>query len=66
MVIVEAIYDIPGVGNLILDSVGRRDRAVVVGGVLVISVLAILGGMAADIVAATLDPRLRLEGDGRR
>ena len=66
VVIVEAIYDIPGVGNLILDSVGRRDRAVVVGGVLVISVLAILGGMAADIVAATLDPRLRLEGDRPR
>ncbi len=66
VVIVEAIYDIPGVGNLILDSVGRRDRAVVVGGVLVISVLAILGGMAADIVAAILDPRLRLEGDGPR
>ena len=35
VVIVEAIYDIPGVGNLILDSVARRDRAVVVGGVLV-------------------------------
>jgi oligopeptide transport system permease protein len=66
VVIVEAIYDIPGVGNLILDSVARRDRAVVVGGVLVISVLAILGGMAADIVAAMLDPRLRLEGDGPR
>jgi ABC-type dipeptide/oligopeptide/nickel transport system permease component len=66
VVIVEAIYDIPGVGNLILDSVARRDRAVVVGGVLVISVLAILGGMAADIVAAMLDPRLRLEGDGLR
>jgi len=66
VVIVEAIYDIPGVGNLILDGVARRDRAVVVGGVLVISVLAILGGMAADIVAAMLDPRLRLEGDGPR
>lgn len=66
VVIVEAIYDIPGVGNLILDSVARRDRAVVVGGVLVISLLAILGGMAADIVAATLDPRLRLEGDRPR
>jgi ABC-type dipeptide/oligopeptide/nickel transport system permease component len=65
-VIVEAIYDIPGVGNLILDSVARRDRAVVVGGVLVISVLAILGGMVADIAAAALDPRIRLEGDGPR
>ena len=66
VVIVEAIYDMPGVGNLILDSIARRDRAVVVSGVLVISVLAILGGMAADIVAAALDPRLRLEGDGPR
>ena len=63
VVIVEEVYDIPGVGNLILDSVARRDRAVVVGGVLVISVLAILGGAVADIVAAALDPRIRLEGD---
>ena len=66
VVIVETIYDIPGVGNLILDSVARRDRAVVVGGVLVISVIAILGGMVADIAAAALDPRIRLEGDGAR
>jgi ABC-type dipeptide/oligopeptide/nickel transport system permease component len=66
VVIVEAIYDVPGVGNLILDSVARRDRAVVVSGVLVISVLAILGGMVADIAAAALDPRLRLEGEGQR
>jgi ABC-type dipeptide/oligopeptide/nickel transport system permease component len=61
---VEGIYDIPGVGNLILDSVARRDRAVVVGGVLVISVIAIVGAVAADIAAAALDPRLRLEGEG--
>jgi ABC-type dipeptide/oligopeptide/nickel transport system permease component len=66
VVIVETIYDIPGVGNLILDSVARRDRAVVVGGVLVISVLAIIGGMVADIVAAALDPRIRLEGSEPR
>ena len=65
VVIVETIYGIPGVGNLILSSVGRRDRAVVIGGVLVISVLAIIGGMVADIVAAALDPRIRLEGDDR-
>jgi ABC-type dipeptide/oligopeptide/nickel transport system permease component len=64
IVIVEGIYDIPGVGNLILDSVARRDRAVVVGGVLVISVIAIVGAVAADIAAAALDPRLRLEGEG--
>jgi ABC-type dipeptide/oligopeptide/nickel transport system permease component len=66
VVIVETIYDIPGVGNLILDSVARRDRAVVIGGVLVISVLAIIGGMVADIVAAALDPRIRLEGSEPR
>jgi ABC-type dipeptide/oligopeptide/nickel transport system permease component len=66
VVIVEATYEIPGVGNLILDSMARRDRATVLGGVLVISVLVILGAMAADIVAATLDPRIRVEGDGPR
>ncbi|HEU4915082.1 MAG TPA: ABC transporter permease [Acidimicrobiia bacterium] len=66
VVIVESVYDIPGVGNLILDSVARRDRAVVVGGVLIISVFAILGGMVADIVAAAVDPRIRLEGDAPR
>jgi ABC-type dipeptide/oligopeptide/nickel transport system permease component len=66
VVIVEATYDIPGLGNLILDSLARRDRATVLGGVLVISVFVILGGMAADIVAATLDPRIRVEGDRPR
>jgi ABC-type dipeptide/oligopeptide/nickel transport system permease component len=34
--------------------------------VLVISVLAIIGGMVADIVAAALDPRIRLEGSEPR
>ena len=66
VVIVEATYGIPGVGSLILDSVARRDRATVVGGVLVISILVIIGAMVADIVAAMLDPRIRVDEDGPR
>ena len=63
VVIVEATYDIPGLGNLILDSLARRDCATVVGGVLVISVLVILRRHGRRHRGGDLDPRIRIEGD---
>ena len=61
VVIVESVFGIPGIGSLILDSIARRDRAVVVGSVLVLGVVIIIMNAVADIVVAWLDPRLRAE-----
>lgn len=59
VVIVESVFEIPGLGLLIISSIGRRDRAVVVGAVLVVGLLVIAMNALADIAVAWIDPRIR-------
>lgn len=60
MVIVEQIFNWPGLSSLLLSGVTSRDYPVVQGVVLVIAVLTILINVAVDITYAVLDPRIRL------
>jgi oligopeptide transport system permease protein len=61
VIIVETIYGVPGLGGLVVEAISRRDRAVVVGGVLVISFVVIVVGAITDMVAGAVDPRLRID-----
>jgi len=58
-VIVETIYNWPGLSSLLLAGVRSRDYPTVQGVVLVIAVLTILINLAIDIVYGLLDPRIR-------
>lgn len=60
MVIVEQIFNWPGLSSLLLSGVTSRDYPVVQGVVLVIAVLTILINVAVDILYGVLDPRIRL------
>jgi ABC-type dipeptide/oligopeptide/nickel transport system permease component len=57
-VIVEAIFAVPGVGRLALDSINMRDYPVVQGTVLFITVVFVFINLAVDILYAYLDPRV--------
>lgn len=59
-VITEYIFAIPGVGRLIIDSVYARDYPVLQGVVLLTVVGFVASNLLADILYATLDPRIRL------
>lgn len=60
MVIVEQIFNWPGLSTLLLSGVLSRDYPVVQGVVLVIAVVTIVVNVLVDITYALLDPRIRL------
>lgn len=58
--VTETVFTWPGMGRLFLDSLGYNDYPVVMGLLMFSAVLVILGNLIADIVAASIDPRIRL------
>jgi peptide/nickel transport system permease protein len=60
-VIVETIFSWPGIGQLLVNSIFARDFSMVQGCVLFIAVLFSLSSLAADILYAVLDPRIRYD-----
>jgi peptide/nickel transport system permease protein len=59
VVLVEAVFGYPGVGDLIVDGVLNRDYPVVQGAFLVVTLVVILGTLLGDYLLLRLDPRLR-------
>ena len=58
-VLTEQVFSIPGFGKLVVDAVFNRDYPVVQGVVLVTAALFILLNLAADVLYAVINPRLR-------
>lgn len=65
-VIVEFIFDIPGLGSYLQTALGRRDYAIVQSAVLLAAVVFIMTSLVVDLVANLVDPRLRLTEGNRR
>lgn len=59
-IIIEQIFQWPGMGKLYFESIGTRDYPVIMGLTLMFSVLTLLGQLLADILYAVVDPRVRL------
>jgi peptide/nickel transport system permease protein len=57
-ILVEQIFGIPGVGQLLLNAILARDLTVVVALTLVSGVATLIGMTLADLLAARLDPRI--------
>jgi peptide/nickel transport system permease protein len=64
-VIVETVYNWPGVGKLLVDSIKERDFPVTMGCVLILAVLFVMVNLVVDLLYVVLDPRIRLEGKER-
>lgn len=62
-VVTETIFNWPGIGLLTIESIQRRDYAVVQGCILLISCSYVLVNLATDLINAWLDPRIRLARD---
>ena len=58
-VFVEYVFDWPGVGQLAALAVAARDYPVVMGVTLLVAVVTVAGSVAADLLHAAADPRLR-------
>ncbi len=60
-VITETIFAWPGVGRLLVQSIGFRDYPLVQGCILLIAVTYVSVNLAVDVVYGFLDPRIRYE-----
>ncbi len=58
-VFIEIVFNRPGVGKLVFEAVGARNYPVVLGTVLVTTICFVLCTLAADLLTAVLDPRVR-------
>ncbi|SFF18826.1 peptide/nickel transport system permease protein [Paenibacillus algorifonticola] len=58
--VVESIFNIPGLGQLLVHSVSRRDYTVIQGLVLFIAFTYVLVNLVVDLLYAVVDPRIRL------
>jgi peptide/nickel transport system permease protein len=61
-VVTETVFAWPGMGSLLVESVHRRDYAVVMGILMAGSALIVLSSLAADLLYGLIDPRVRLRG----
>jgi peptide/nickel transport system permease protein len=59
-VVTEMVFNWPGVGALLVESIQRRDYPVVQGCVLLISLSYVLINLATDLLYVKADPRIRL------
>ncbi|MDN4608097.1 ABC transporter permease [Sporosarcina highlanderae] len=60
-VVTETIFNIPGIGSLIINSVARRDYTVIQGIVLFVTFVYVMLNLVIDILYGVIDPRVRLE-----
>ncbi|MFY1633012.1 ABC transporter permease [Solwaraspora sp. WMMB335] len=60
VVIIEYVFGRSGAGTLLISSIYSRDYPVVQAAVLVIVVAVVLTNLLADLVVATIDPRVRV------
>jgi len=58
-VIIESIFSLPGIGQYLLQGILTRDYVVVQAIVIIFAVITVLANLAADVLYAVLDPRIR-------
>ncbi len=62
-VVVETVFNIPGMGRLLVQSVTRRDFPVVQGAVMTVAAIQVLVMLLIDVLYVYVDPRVRYGGD---
>lgn len=58
-VVTETVFGLPGVGNLVVQAVLRRDYPVIQGALLVVAAIYVLINFAVDMLYLLVDPRVR-------
>ncbi|MHB8732427.1 MAG: ABC transporter permease [bacterium] len=58
-VVTETVFSLPGIGQLVVSSVLRRDYPVIQGVVLLVATIYVLVNLAVDVMYFVVDPRVR-------
>jgi peptide/nickel transport system permease protein len=59
VVITETVFNIPGVGRLVVDAISKRDYPIIQGVILIFSGVYVLVNLLVDLSYTLLDPRIR-------
>jgi peptide/nickel transport system permease protein len=59
-VIVESLFAIPGMGQLMVQAVFQRDYPVIMGNLVIVAGLTLVANLVADLTYGLVDPRIRL------
>lgn len=57
----ETLFNIPGIGNIAVSSVGAKDMPVVQGTVILVAVAVAVMNLVVDVVYGLLDPRIKVQ-----
>ena len=60
-VVIEAVFNYPGMGSMILDAISAGDMPVVMITTMVVAIVTLFASLLVDIFTALLDPRVRFE-----
>lgn len=58
-VVIESVFNYPGMGSLILESISGSDMPVVMITLLLVAIAVLLASFLVDVLSALLDPRIR-------
>jgi peptide/nickel transport system permease protein len=58
-ILIERVFSLPGIGDLLITAIFQRDYAVIQGVVLFIAFVFVTVNLVVDIVYALIDPRIR-------
>jgi peptide/nickel transport system permease protein len=59
VVVTESVYNIPGLGRLVVDAILKRDYPIIQGLIMLFSFVYVLVNLVVDIFYTVLDPRIR-------
>src|SRR5215467_5361142 len=65
-VIVESIFAIPGMGQLMVQAVFERDYPVIMGNLVIVATLTLFANLIADLTYSLVDPLIRVAARRRR
>jgi peptide/nickel transport system permease protein len=61
---IETVFELPGMGRLLVRSLANGDLPMILGIVLVVSLVVLIANLFVDIAYSLVDPRVRLRGKG--
>jgi peptide/nickel transport system permease protein len=64
LVVTETVFQLPGLGRLVVESIENRDFTTVQGAVLTITMVVVLVNVLVDVLYAVIDPRISVSSKG--
>jgi ABC-type dipeptide/oligopeptide/nickel transport system permease component len=61
-VAIELVFNRPGIGEVLISAIAKRDYPVIQAGVVVFAIFVVVVNLLVDLVYALVDPRIRVRG----